>query len=117
MPQSLIEYYDFGYIVIKGKGYDHDVVITPKRVVSDWWRLEGHRLQIPDVRDYLLEDVDAVVIGTGYNGLMRVDSDVIEEFKKRGKEVYVERTKNAVDIYNRLVREGKKVLAFLHLTC
>lgn len=117
MSQPLIDYYDFGYIVIGGKEYKHDVIITPKRVVSDWWRLEGHRLQIPDVRDYLLEDADVVIIGTGYNGLMRVDDDVVDEFRRRGKEIYVMHTRKAVEMYNRLVREGKKVLAFLHLTC
>ncbi len=117
MPQPLIDYYDFGHIVVGGKSYSHDIIITPTRVVSDWWRLEGHRLQIPDVRDYLAEDVDAVVIGTGYNGLMRVDSDVVEEFRKRGREVHVADTRRAVEIYNRFVEEGKKVLAFFHLTC
>ena len=115
--QPLIEYYDFGYIVVDGKSYSHDIIITPSHVVSDWWRLEGHRLQIPDVRDYLEEDADVVVIGTGYNGMMYVDSDVIEEFRRHGKEVYVARTRIAVEIYNNLVKEGKKVVVFLHLTC
>ncbi len=115
--QSKIDYYDFGIIVINGKEYHHDVVITPKGIYSDWWRLEGHRLQLPDVRDFLAEEVDAVVIGTGYNGLMRVDREVIDVFSRRGTEVYVARTKEAVEIYNKLVDEGKKVMAFLHLTC
>lgn len=117
MPQPRIDYYDFGHIVVGGRDFVHDVVITPERVVPDWWRLEGHRLQLPDVRDYLLEEVDAVVIGTGYSGLMRVDGDVVEAFARRGRRVYVERTRRAVELYNRLVGEGKKVLAFLHITC
>jgi len=117
LPQPLVDDYEFGYIVIDGKGYRHDVIITPTRVIANWWRLEGHRLQIPDVRDYLAEDVEAVVIGTGYDGLMRVDPEVVEEFKKRGVEVYIAKTREAVEIYNGLVRRGKKVLAFLHLTC
>ncbi len=115
--QPRIDYYDFGVIVIDGKEYRHDVIITPKGVKSDWWRLEGHRLQLPDVRDYLAESVDAVVIGTGYSGLMRVDREVVEEFRKRGIEVYIDRTTRAVEVYNKLVSEGKRVMAFLHLTC
>ncbi len=117
MAQPKIDYYDFGVMVVGGKEYRSDLIITPKKVVSDWWRLEGHRLQIPDVRDYLLEDADEVVIGTGYSGLMSVDDDVIQAFKKRGKEVHVARTREAVRIYNELVDKGKKVLAFFHLTC
>ncbi len=116
--QPLIDYYDFGVIIVGGKEYRHDIVITPTRVVDDWWRLEGHRLQIPDVRDFLCEKVDAVVIGTGYSGLMRVDQEVIDEFRRRGvTEIYVDVTRRAVEIYNRLVREGKKVLAMFHLAC
>jgi len=115
--QLLIEHYDFGTIVIGGREYRSDVIITPRGVYSDWWRLEGHRLQLADVRDYLCEKVDAVVIGTGYSGFMRVDREVIEEFKRRGIEVYVTNTRRAVEIYNDLVKQGKKVMAFLHLTC
>ena len=117
MTQPKIEYYDFGHIIIDGKSYRNDVIILPNKVVSNWWRIEGHRLQLPDVRDYLLEPVDAVVIGTGYSGLMRVDREVVEEFKKRNIEVYIAHTRDAVHIYNDLVNKGKKVMAFLHLTC
>ncbi|RLG89498.1 MAG: hypothetical protein DRO15_00235 [Thermoprotei archaeon] len=117
MPNPIINYYDFGIVVISGKEYRHDVIITPSRIISDWWRLEGHRLQLPDVRDYVLEDVDSVVIGTGFNGLMKVDEEVINTFRNRGVEIYIDKTSRAVDKYNELVKKGKKVLAFLHLTC
>lgn len=115
VANPFIDYYDFGVIVISGKEYRHDVIITPSKVISDWWRLEGHRLQLQDVRDYILENVDCIVIGTGFNGLMRVDEEVINVF--RGKEIYIDKTNKAVSKYNELVKKGKRVLAFLHLTC
>jgi len=117
MTQPLIDDYNFGVIVIGGKVFRSDLVITPKSIFDDWWRLEGHRLQIPDVRDYLAEEFDSVVIGTGYSGLMRVDPEVVELFKSKGCEVFIAKTKEAIKIYNRLVSKGKKVLAFFHLTC
>ena len=117
MPKITIDYYDFGVIIINGREYRSDVIITPTRVIDNWWRLEGHRLQIPDVRDYLLEDVDDVIIGTGYDGMMRVDREVIEAFEKRGRKVHVLKTRDAVNLFNNLVSKGRKVLAFLHLTC
>ncbi|NPA97097.1 MAG: hypothetical protein GXO32_05800 [Crenarchaeota archaeon] len=116
-PQPKIDYYDFGVIVISGREYRHDVVITPRGVDPDWWRIEGHRLQLADVRDYLAEEADAVVIGTGYSGMMRVDNEVVAELVKRGMQVFIERTPRAVDMYNELVSRGKRVIAFLHLTC
>jgi len=117
MGQPLIDDYDFGVMIIQGKVYRRDLIITPRNVEGDWWRIEGHRLQIADVRDYVLEDVDAVVIGTGYDGLMQVDDEVIRTFRERGREVYIARTMDAVQIYNDLVGRGKKVLGFFHLTC
>lgn len=112
-----IDSYDFGEIVINGEYIDSDVVILRDKVLKNWRRLEGHRLQLQDVRDYLLEDVDYVVIGTGYYGMLKVDPDVVYEFKKKGKEVVILKTSNAVEIYNELVEKGLKVVAFLHLTC
>jgi len=116
--QPRIQHYDFGEMVIEDRVYRSDLVILPSgRIVSDWWRLEGHRLQLPDIRDFLAEDFDAVVIGTGYSGLMRVDSEVLEVLRSRAREVHVCDTRRAVEVYNRLVSEGRKVLAMFHLTC
>jgi len=116
--QPRIQHYDFGEMVVDDRVYRSDLVILPSgRVVSDWWRLEGHRLQLPDIRDFLGEDFDAVVIGTGYSGLMRVDQEVLEVLRSRAREVHVYDTRRAVEVYNKLVSEGKRVLAMFHLTC
>ena len=115
--QPIIDDYGFGEIIINGKKYRHDVVVTPSRIMPEWWRLEGHRLQLQDVRDFLLEDADLVIIGTGYDGMMRVDDEVVEAFKKRGKEVVVAKSRDAVKKYNEGVSAGKKVMLFIHLTC
>jgi len=112
-----IKNYRFGSIIINDVEYSRDVVILPDRVISPWWRIEGHRLQIDDVKEYLDINLDAVVIGTGYYGVMKVDDNVISEFKRKSVEVYVMDTRSAVKKYNELVDCGKRVIAFLHLTC
>ncbi|MEO3993505.1 MAG: Mth938-like domain-containing protein [Desulfurococcaceae archaeon TW002] len=117
IKQPLIEHYDFGEIVVGGREYNRDIVIHPEGVLSDWWRVEGHRLQLVDVRDFLGIKVDVVIIGTGYDGFMRVDDDVIETFKKSGAEVYVLKSRRAVSKYNEEVSKGRRVLLFIHLTC
>lgn len=121
MPQPRINYYDFGVIVVDGKTYRNDIIITPRRIVENWWRIEGHRMQVRDVWNYLAEEdlkgVDDVVIGTGYDGLMKVDDDVVRLFEDRGIRVHVMMSRPAVDEYNRLVDEGRKVILFIHLTC
>ena len=115
--QPRIDEYRFGYIVVDGKSYTHDIIITPDRVIPNWWRIKGHRLQLEDVKQYLDIEVDAVVIGTGYNGLMQVDKEVIEEFKKRGRKIYILTSREAVKKYNELTSKGQKTMLFIHLTC
>jgi hypothetical protein len=115
--QPLIKKYDFGYMVVDNKEYTRDLVILPDKVMPNWWRLEGHRLQLRDIMDYLDINVDAVVIGTGYYGYMRVDDEVIKKFEERGIKVYVLNSREAVEKYNELVGKGLRVAAFFHLTC
>ncbi len=117
MGQVLIDDYGFGEIVVGGRFFESDLIITPSGVKSDWWRLEGHRLQLADVRDYLLEKADYVVIGTGYYGRMSVDDEVVKAFEEAGKKVIIANTREAVRKYNELVSRGFRVIAFLHLTC
>jgi len=117
VKQPLIEHYDFGEIVVGGREYNHDIVIHPEGILSDWWRVEGHRLQLVDVRDFLSVKVDVVIIGTGYDGVMRVDNEVIEAFKKSGAEVHVLKSRQAVRKYNEEVSKGRRVLLLIHLTC
>ncbi|RLI30667.1 hypothetical protein DRO48_02760, partial [Candidatus Bathyarchaeota archaeon] len=49
MPPT-IEAYGFGYIVVDGKRYTSDVIIFPDRVMDGWWRKEGHRLYVDDLK-------------------------------------------------------------------
>ncbi|MCD6300722.1 MAG: hypothetical protein J7L82_01470 [Staphylothermus sp.] len=117
--QPRIKHYDFGEIIIDNKKYVRDLIITPKEIISDWWRQEGHRLQLTDILEHIPEDIgyDAVIIGTGYYGYMKVDKEVINYFKTKNAEVFILDTHNAVKKFNKLVEIGKKVLGLFHLTC
>ena len=112
----MIESYRFGHIVIDGREYSRDLIILPNRILEDWWRREGHKLSLDDLKDILTEDIDVLIIGTGYYGLMKVPSKILETIRSRGIEVIIENTKEACQTYNRL-RKSRKVAAALHLTC
>jgi hypothetical protein len=111
-----IERYSFGRITIQGKTYTSDVIIYPERVEPSWWRKEGHCLHIEDLKDALQSPVAAMVIGTGLLGRMRVSDNVLSHIKSTGMEVYVEKTPEAVQVYNEISAQMKAV-ACLHLTC
>jgi hypothetical protein len=111
-----IEHYSFGKIKINGRTYTSDVIIFPNRVNPSWWRLEGHLLQIPDLKEIMAERPSVLVIGTGFYGTMKVPGETLDYLKSNNIEVYVKNTREAVDFYNEISEKRPTVAAF-HLTC
>ncbi len=117
MGPPKIDKYSFGEIVIDGIRYESDVVILPEGVFSDWWRLEGHKLHLEDIREYLSKAViDVLVVGTGASGIMKVMDEVMLEMRARGIEVIALPTGEACKVYNDLSTK-KRVMGVFHLTC
>jgi len=112
----VIESYEFGRIVIKGKRYTTDVIIYPDHVEDNWWREEGHSLSAVDLWAIVQAEPEVLVVGTGRSGLMRVLPETEEYLRKQGIRLIAERTTEAVRIYNQLYKLTK-VVAALHLTC
>lgn len=111
-----IQDYTFGKIVIEGKIYTSDVIIYPQRLDASWWRKEGHLLQPEDITGVLDAEPEAVIIGTGYSGGMRVPRQTLDLLESKGIEVHIALTRDAVSLYQKL--HGKRmVIAALHLTC
>lgn len=108
--------YRFGSITIDQKEYHSDVIVYPDRIDDKWWRKEGHRLSMDDLKEVLSEQPDTLVVGTGYFGRMDIDAKVTEMLKAQGITLIARRTSQACAEFNRL-RETGKVVAALHLTC
>jgi hypothetical protein len=112
----MIDSYLFGRIKIDGEDFTSDVIIFPNRVKSDWWRKEGHTLNLEDIRDILKERPDVLIVGTGRHGLMSVPSHTRKGIEAKGIELMTQRTGKATKTFNKLCKE-KKVVVALHLTC
>jgi hypothetical protein len=113
MPR--IEGYRFGQLVVDGEEQTRDVIVLPNRVVTDWWRAEGHRLAVADLEDVLEELPEHLLVGTGAYGQMRPDPSVVERLRERGVEVEALPTSEAVRRYGEL--DPRRTAAALHLTC
>lgn len=111
----MIDSYRFGYIVIDGKGYSKDVIVLPERIITNWWRSEGHRLKLEDLKEIYDTGIDTLIIGTGAFGMMKVDDETKSELERKGIKVIIAPSKDAVDIYNDSLRA--KTAACFHLTC
>lgn len=113
----MIQSYRFGHIEIHGKAYRNDVKLIGERVVPEWWRSQGHLVELKDVQDLLKADPEVCIFGTGAYGSMRVAESVKSALQDRGIEIVMEQTESACHTYNRLLETGRKVVAGLHLTC
>ena len=114
----MIDSYSFGRISIDQKSYVKDVIIFPGRVEADWWRKEGHLLQLADIESAVTEaDPEIVVVGQGKFGVMKVSPEVEGYLSKKDIVLHAEISDKAVDVFNRFLSEGKRVLGAFHLTC
>lgn len=111
-----ISAYSFGNITIDGVTYTKDVIIFPDRIVSPWWRKEGHVLRVDDVTDIIDAKLPLLIVGTGYYGTMKIPDATLSQLKTNNIEVIVEHTQQAVHLFNELSSK-KKVVVALHLTC
>ena len=116
MSKPHVDSYRFGHIEIDGTSYENDVIIFPDRVRDNWWRKEGHVLNLQDLDEVLAEKPDTLVVGQGAHGRMSVPAETRREIEDAGIEVISANTDDAVEQYNEL-REYGKTVAALHLTC
>ena len=126
----MIEEYQFGEIVINGKKYTRDVEVRAKKKdssqkyefeVFDWWRKEGHIVDIEDIKQCLEINPQIIVIGTGAYGVAKITKDLREFLAEKEIKLISDRTEEAVKTFNILLEreEGEidAIVGFFHLTC
>jgi hypothetical protein len=113
----MITDFSFGKIVVNGKTYSDDIKIVRGQVISGWWRKRGHRVDVEDVADILESRPDIVVIGKGSPGLMKSSSSLRDYLNVNNVELIEKKTAKAIEVFNKLYQEGKRVAAGFHITC
>jgi hypothetical protein len=110
-----IDGYRFGHLVVDGEEHTRDVIILPGRVVPNWWREEGHSLVLDDLGEVLDELPGRLIVGTGASGQMRPDPGALDVLRRRGIDVDVARTDEAIRLF--ADADPATTAAALHLTC
>ncbi len=111
--------YGFGKISIDNQNYTSDLKIINGRIKPDWWRKDGHRLHIEDIKDIIEARPQVLVVGTGYSGLMRLAQGLSEKLAGLGIQTEGLPSKKAVERFNQLIEElgQEKTALAIHLTC
>jgi len=116
-----IDRYNFGFIVIDGKQYVHDVLILPDGTVKEREpskaRFGSHKIVWDDVTKIVNEQPQVIVIGTGASGLTKLSEDAGIKLRQANINLVVLPSSKAVEKFNQLTQEGKRVAALIHITC
>jgi hypothetical protein len=112
-----IDSYNFGRILVDDTLYTKDLIISRRRIRTDWRREQGHLLSPDDIRAVIEEErPDVLVIGRGKLGRMRVSPETLKYLKEKGVSCVAKNTDSACKKFNELVDRENVVGAF-HLTC
>lgn len=113
----LITSYSFGNMIVDGMSYNKDVLIYPdSSILSPWWRIAGHRLELADVEKMIQMRPEIIIAGTGASGMMRPSVELQSTLLDQRIEFVALPTKKAVDVYNELSAK-KRTGGCFHLTC
>ncbi|MBI4175857.1 MAG: hypothetical protein HY518_01525 [Candidatus Aenigmarchaeota archaeon] len=110
----MIDSIDYGEIRISGRDYYSDVLV--------WWggeveyREKQHIFSLEDFLRILEKRPQVVVIGTGQEGSVRVPDRVKEMAEQTSIELFIEPSRRAVQLFNAFLKDGKKVVAYIHVT-
>lgn len=111
----------WGRVEVEGREKPHkDVKLFPGGSREWDWNETGTShvpgIQPADVEELLEKGAREVVLSRGMNGRLQVPPETVEWLQDRGVPVHVEKTENAVALYNEL-RERKAVGGLIHSTC
>lgn len=116
-----IEATSFGSITIDGRKIRNDVILrldgsVKKRKKKLSKRIYGtsHTISLDEVKYVYEKGAELLIIGSGQHGLVQLSSEAKKYLKKRGCQVKLMDTPQAIRAWNKA--EGK-VIGLFHVTC
>ncbi|MEG4504785.1 Mth938-like domain-containing protein [Microcoleus sp. F6_B4] len=122
--QSLISHISWGRIKVTSDGKTcqfKDCKVGPGGAKEWDWKLTGTRhqpgIQPADIEEILEQGIEFMVLTRGMELMLHTCPETEELLHQRGIEYYIGHTKLAVDLFNNLMQQGKKVGGIFHSTC
>ncbi len=114
-----IDSFSFGSIVIEGKKYGRDVLIFPDGTVRQrqggFWRFGSHAIKREEIDQLAKVDAEEVIVGTGTGAIARLTPDAESWANEAKLNLVALASPEAIERFNRLVEEGRRVSALLYI--
>jgi hypothetical protein len=118
----LVTQLSWGRLEVEGRdGQFKDAKLFPGGAREWDWSETGTShdpgIQPADIEELLDRGATVVVLSRGFEERLRVCRETLRKLEERKVPVYVERTGEAVRLYNELSKKNEKVGALVHSTC
>ena len=113
---------EWGKIKVNGREYGQVLIIGDEVFERDSEKLHQlfdttHQMGDWEAEQLVADNPEVIVVGNGWDGVLEINSKFKVQSAKLGIELKTFRTPQAMEEYNKLVAEGKKVSALIHTTC
>lgn len=113
---------NFGGVIVDGKKYSQVLIVGNNVFERDYKRLKkefGTSHVIPDweIKKLLENNPEIIIVATGQDGVLKVNDEARKKLTVNETQIISEVTPKAIETYNRLIKENKKVNALVHTTC
>lgn len=113
----MIDFFEFGSMVIDGRSYTSDLIIYPdRRVRNGWRRKQGHVLTCADLQTLVESGPETIIAGTGVHGRMQPEPGLESMLEKVGIQFMAGPNDQAVAWFNDRLSTTPLGACF-HLSC
>lgn len=111
----------FGSIVVSGEKHRRDVILLPggalKHRRGGFWIFGSHSIKRYEIEELVEAGAEEIVVGTGTNAKAGLSNEAKAYVEQAQLQLHSLPSYEAVPVFNRMVDQGKKVAALVHITC
>ncbi|RLG21384.1 hypothetical protein DRN74_02365 [Candidatus Micrarchaeota archaeon] len=113
----------FGKVKFGDEVYSEDIIVHTDLSVSPRDKSiakskygDSHIVGREELEKILDDDTEAIVIGSGQFGVLKLNEEAVNFLRSKNIDFYVMETPEAIKKYNHIFKE-KKTMALIHVTC
>jgi hypothetical protein len=106
----------FGKVKFKDTIFDTDIAVDIEMNAHERAVADHHSIGVEEIRSLLTPDVEAIVIGTGQQGIAKLTKEAYDLIAHRQLELHIDESPRAIKDYNEICTT-KKTVAIIHVTC
>lgn len=104
----------FGKVKFKDEIYDHDIWVDTEGNAHEREFSDKHILDAGELKKYLTDDAETIVVGSGIMGCLGISSDALDLIDEKKLELHKYELQQAVKEYNTIILT-RKTIAVIHI--